>query len=285
VDRVYVHRPTARALVIEWLVCAVTIGLALLTWSPLAVLVAWGVLATRQHALFILYHDGVHGLIARPRRLNDAIINLAGGVPLLVPVHLYRSLHLVHHRELGREGDPERVLLYAGQDWDYRPLPMARLIRQFVFDLLLVNTLVMVARYVQVRATGRLKLPKGQVWPELFAMQALFAVGWVGLIALSPALAGQLALLWFVPLFTLTQAIQKVRSFAEHAPLDAERLSYSWAPGLFGRLVLWPYHIGLHHEHHLRPNLPWDALPGAFPDLPRRPGRTLSALLWSGRWT
>ena len=32
--------------------------------------------------------------------------------------------------------------------------------------------------------------------------------------------AGRFALLWFVPLLTLTQAIQKVRSFAEHGPLQ-----------------------------------------------------------------
>ena len=81
-------------------------------WTPLCMLA----IATRQHALFILYHDAVHGLFASSIRLNDAIINAFVGVPQALPVHLYRALHLTHHRDLGSPGDPERVLLYAGQD-------------------------------------------------------------------------------------------------------------------------------------------------------------------------
>lgn len=267
-------------------VCIVVLALALWSWHPLGVLAAWIVLATRQHALFILYHDGVHGLVARPRRLNDAIVNAFVGVPQLVPVHLFRSLHLVHHQELGTERDPERVLLYKGQPWRYVPLAMAPLVRQLAGDLLLWNNVGTLVLYGIERWQGSpaLNLPRSPAWVETWAMIALWIAFWGGLIAWDPVTAGRLALLWFVPLLTLTQLIQKVRSFAEHAGDGAPDLTYSWEPGPIGRLVLWPYHIGLHREHHAQPHLPWFLLPSALPLGERRRGASLGALLWSGSW-
>lgn len=215
-------------------------ALAVAWWHPVATPLLMVLIATRQHALFILYHDAVHGLIARPQRLNDLLINAFVGVPQSLPIHVYRALHLTHHRTLGSDRDPERVLLYAGQDWDYRPLPARRLVRQLLGDLLLWNNLRTLALYLRERArpTGRLTLPPGKVYPEFYAMAAVF---WVAVAAFAwrePGLAARAAVVWFAPLLTLTQAIQKVRSFAEHAALDAPELSYSWEPGWFGRLVL-----------------------------------------------
>lgn len=269
---------------------------AALAWVPAAVAVAWGNpwftaaamvwIATRQHALFILYHDAVHGLIARPRRLNDLLINVFVGIPQLLPIHVYRALHLVHHQTLGTAADPERVLLYAGQPWRYRPLPLRSLLPQLLGDLLLWNNLVTLGLFVreQVRPTGRLTLPRGPVYPEFYGLAGLAAAAAAAFAWAEPTLFLRAVLVWVVPLLTLTQAIQKVRSFAEHADLDAPELSYSWAPGWLGRLTLWPYNIQYHREHHARPDIPWYELPAKFPDREARPGRTLPALVWNGRW-
>ena len=241
------------------------------------------VLATRQHALFILYHDAVHGLLAKRIRLNDALINTFAGVPMLLPVHVYRSLHLVHHHTLGTERDPERLLLYTGQDWAYRPLPARRLLRQLVFDALLVNQLKTVVAYLRERFSGdRLQLPRTRMFPELVLQIGVFFLCFATFTWLEPTLAARAAFVWLVPLFTLTQGIQKVRSFAEHAGLDAEELSYSWEPGPVERLVLWPYNIQYHREHHAQPSVPWFELPSTFPERVARPGTSLPSLLWDG---
>lgn len=279
-----VRWPSVLALVFEAAVAWTAAALAVWLWHPIATPLLMVLIATRQHALFILYHDAVHGLIASPQRLNDGIINALVGVPQSLPIHVYRALHLVHHRTLGSERDPERVLLYAGQPWDYRPLPLRRLVPQLLGDLLLVNNLLTLGLYLRERAspTGRLKLPPGRVFPEFFAMAGLFWAS-VALAAwLAPWAVAKALVVWFVPLLTLTQAIQKVRSFAEHAALDAEELSYSWEPGLLGRLVLWPYNIQYHREHHIHPSVPWFELPDRFPDRVGRPGHTLPSLLWNG---
>ncbi|MCB9673644.1 MAG: fatty acid desaturase family protein [Alphaproteobacteria bacterium] len=276
--------PTLRALVLEALVCVATVAVAVWLWNPVVTALAMVVVATRQHALFILYHDAVHGLIAKPLRLNDLVINAFAGVPMLLPVHVYRSLHMVHHRTLGTRRDPERVLLYVGQDWDYRPLPARRLLRQLVFDTLLVNQLKTVVAYARelYGPNPVLDLPRSRWWPELVGLNAVFWGGALAFAWVEPTLALRAAVVWLVPLVTLTQGIQKVRSFAEHAALDAHELSYSWQPGLLGRLVLWPYNIQYHREHHERPSVPWYRLPEAFPEREARPGRTLPALLWDG---
>jgi len=280
------HRPTIVAMLVELAVCAAVVAATLVWWHPITVVVAMVVIATRQHAQFILFHDAVHYNVARDRRLNDVITNLVIGVPQLVPVEVYRRLHLAHHARLGTEADPERLLLYRGQPWQYRPLGLRALCRQLAADLLLVHNVKTIYYFGrELRNPGsRLRLPALRIGPELWAIVMLWGGALVAWLVVDAATALRFALLWFVPLLTLTQLVQKVRSFAEHAPMDAPELSYSWRPGLFGRLVLWPYHINYHREHHVHPRVPWYRLPAAFPGVVQRSGRELPRLLWNGRW-
>jgi fatty acid desaturase len=279
-----IHLPTLAALLFEWCVIAAAAAVALRWWSwPMAV-AAGLIIASRQHALMVLFHDGVHFLAARNRRANDFIINTFAGVPTLVPLHLYRALHLSHHRDLGHDSDPERVLLYRGQPWNFRPLRAGALIRQLAGDALAFHSIAMTLRYFRERRPGgELQLPATRAYPELIVQFAVFAAAWAAALALSPLTAWHAALIWFVPFFTVTQLLQKIRSFAEHALEDEEpSRSCSWAPGVLGRLTIWPYNINYHREHHAHPSVPWDRLPQAVPSAPQRPGHTLIAHLWTG---
>ncbi|MBC7894925.1 MAG: fatty acid desaturase [Cytophagaceae bacterium] len=280
-----VHGATARALSIEWMVVALVTFAALRWWSVPAAILAMLVIATRQHALFVLFHDGVHGLVARPLRLNDLVVNIAAGVPLLVPVHLYRAVHLGHHRELGSEHDPERVLLFHGQPWHYRPLAFPALLVQLAGDTLAWNNVIMAVRFFRERRspTSPLRVARTRVHPETALLLALFALAWIVGAIVAPQVTWRIALLWFVPYLTLLQLLQKLRSFAEHAGEGSgDARTYSWAPGLFGRLTIWPYNINYHYEHHEAPSVPWDQLPATVPSARRRPGREFVSLLWSG---
>lgn len=272
-------------MLLEWLILLPTLAYAMWDFRPLTVLAAFIVIGTRQHGLFILFHDAVHVLLARSRRVNDFLTNLLVGVPLLVPVQTYRALHLTHHQKLGTAGDPERVLLYRGQDWNYRPLPLLKLVRQLLLDFLLVNNVAMLVRFEleKRRADSPMQLPPVRHPPEYVAMIVLFVVANLVALWLEPRLFARFALLWYGPLLTLVQLLQKIRSFAEHADLDAPELTYSWEPGILGRLTIWPWGIHWHREHHERPNTAWHALRAAFPNVERRPGKALWRLLWNGR--
>jgi fatty acid desaturase len=273
-----VHRPTLLAFVTEWSILTAAGVVALRWWTPATIAIAVLVIATRQHALLVLYHDGVHKLVARRRRVNDFVVNLAVGAPMLLPIHLYRALHLTHHRQLGTPRDPERTLLYRNQPWDYRPLRTAAFLRQLAGDLLLWNALGTTWRYLR----GPRPLPRGTWSVEWLAPLAVCVALWSTAVAVSPSLAGRAALLWFVPYLTLTQLLNKLRSFGEHASPDAPDLSYSWAAGPLGRLTVWPYNINFHREHHAHARVPWDLLPLTFAGVTLRPGRELLARVWRG---
>lgn len=279
------HTRTVVAILLELAVCALVIALTMTWWSPWSVALAMGLIATRQHALFILYHDAVHVNVARDKRVNDIVTNVLIGVPQLVPVEVYRRLHLAHHARLGTDADPERLLLYRDQPWDYRPLGSWALTRQLAGDLFMVNNFRTLKHFSREMRDpeSKLALPPLRLHPELWGVVAVYVGLAVAGLAVDAGSFARFALVWFVPLVTLTQAIQKVRSFVEHAPMDADELTYSWRPGWFGRLVLWPYHINYHREHHVHPRVPWYRLPETFPDAIQRPGSSLWSVLWRGR--
>lgn len=60
-----------------------------------------------QLRLLNVIHEGAHYLIAPSRKLNDNFCNLISGWFFVVDVDQYRITHTEHHRNLGREGDPE----------------------------------------------------------------------------------------------------------------------------------------------------------------------------------
>jgi fatty acid desaturase len=278
------NAPTLLAFLLEWSVIVLAGAAAMRYWCLPVAIAAGLVIATRQHAILILYHDGVHGLAARARRLNDFLINLFVGVPLFLPLHLYRALHINHHRYLATERDPERTILYRGQPWKFRPLAALALGRQLLGDLFVWNAIRTTVSYVQESRPGKpLRLPTTRAYPELVVQFVCFYGALAASLILWPGPTMRAILLWYVPYLTVLQVLMKLRSFAEHTTEDADpSCSLSWSPGLLGRLTIWPYNINYHREHHSSPAIPWNELPAAFPSGKRRPGRELVLHLWKG---
>jgi fatty acid desaturase len=268
-------------LLLEWAIIIITIGLALRIGAWWSAVAAFVVVSTRQHALLILYHDAVHRHFARDARINDVIANLFVGAPALLPVEVYRPLHIDHHHELGTDRDPERQLLYANQAWNYQPLPLGALLRQLLGDLLIVNGARTIAAW-----------RKSRTFPPIGAHMMMIAAAW--LIALGfwvkvePKLAMIALALWFGPLLTLTQLLQKLRSYAEHSGGPGvtpgwHDWTYSWRPGLLGRMTIWPYNINRHREHHQQPDLAWHQLPPVPADREGLAGSSLWRILAAQR--
>jgi fatty acid desaturase len=152
-------------------------------------------------------------------------------------------------------------LLYARQAWNYRPLPVDALVRQLLGDMLIVNGIRTIAAWLKTR-------PMPPIRPQTFVVAAVWLVAFGCWLALAPAAALAALALWLGPLLTLTQLLQKLRSFAEHSGGPGvtpgwQDWTYSWRTGLAGRLTIWPYCINYHREHHERPGLHWHELPAA----------------------
>ncbi len=275
---------TMGALLMEWGGIVITIRLAVFSGNGYLYALAALVIATRQHALFILYHDATHYHLTHRRSANDFLINTAIGVPGLVPVEFYRPLHLAHHRDVGTALDPERQFLYHSQPWRFRPLATLALMRQLLGDALVLN---MVRNMIAYRRSNPNPIRLGK--PFLAALVVWIIIVTTLLVTCSNHTLAVVALLWFGPLLTLTVMIQKIRSMAEHsggphATPGWDDWTYSWRTGWIGRVLLWPYHINLHLQHHRAPSTPWHALPFEIrQNEARLDAGTLLSLLWARR--
>nr|AAC25611.1 unknown [Pseudomonas syringae] len=218
------------------------------SWLAYSISIVW--IATRQHALLVLMHDACHYLISRRRWLNDTVGNLFLAFPLSVCVSRYRRHHLLHHRHLNTELDPD---IKDSQ----LPKTRIRFYGLLLRDALGVSTLMTLR---SVNNFGLLGLfARGSHCSRLdrrLAMAFIIAVGggitWVG--------GGWDVLwLWVVPAFTILPLILRVRSIAEHGGrLDHPNASNARSidVGIIERFLWAPCHINRHWEHHLCPAVP-----------------------------
>ena len=214
--------------------------------NPFTFLLALMVIGGRQLGLAILMHDAAHGLLFANRRINDWVGTWLCAAPVFTSLVLYRPYHLKHHRFTQQAEDPDLGLSAAF------PITRKSLWRKVLRDL-----------------TGRTAFTRRR---EQF--QRGIAVR-EGLIAHAVLLAG-LALagywwlypvLWLLPLATWYQLVSRIRNIAEHAVVpdndDPLRNTRTTHANPLVRLLVAPYWVNYHLEHHLFMFVPCWRLPQA----------------------
>jgi fatty acid desaturase len=254
-------------LALNWGLIAGAAALAIGTGHWLAYAAAIVVIATRQHALGIQMHDGTHYRCLRSRRLNDVVSDLFCALPVGMLTSRYRYEHLQHHRSLNTDDDPYWVDFQRDDTWHW-PKPPAAAAWVFARDLLGLNS----QRWGRVQwrwspwvnhfARHEPKGPPPTTASERACIYA-FHVVLVGTLAVTGAWLS-FALLWLLPLMTLTPAMVRLRTIAEHLLLpnrdeiDASRHTVgTWLE----RWTIAPHHINVHLAHHLFPLVPYYRLP------------------------
>jgi fatty acid desaturase len=239
-------------------------AMALFVWwpNPLTFIVAVMVIGARQLGLAILMHDAAHGLLFADKRVNDWVGTWLCAAPVFTSLALYRPYHLQHHRFTQQAEDPDLGLS--------APFPISRasLRRKIVRDL--TGRTAYLRRGEQIRramgpadaalATRLANLGRKE-WRSLLANLGLFGV---------LAAAGHWWLypvLWLLPLATWYQLVSRIRNIAEHAvvpdnddPLRNTRTTYA---NPLMRLLVAPYWVNYHLEHHLFMFVPCWRLPAA----------------------
>lgn len=239
-------------------------SMALFAWwpNPFTFLLGVVVIGGRQLGLAILMHDAAHGLLLADRRLNDWVGSWLCAFPVFTSLSLYRPYHLQHHRFTQQAGDPDLGLS--------APFPISRtsLRRKIVRDL--TGQTAYLRRGDQIRralgpADAPLSVRLGRLWQRekgalLVNAAMLVACSSAGYWWLYPAL-------WLLPLATWYQFISRIRNIAEHAvvpdnddPLRNTRTTYANA---LMRLLVAPYWVNYHLEHHLFMFVPCWRLPEA----------------------
>ncbi|MFC3614084.1 fatty acid desaturase family protein [Lutimaribacter marinistellae] len=256
-----------------WLVahCWGTIALALALFAlwpnPLTFVIAVMVIGSRQLGLAILMHEAAHNALFKSRGLNETVGEWLCGRPIMAELAAYRHYHLTHHRFTQTDKDPDLVLSSKF------PTSHASMKRKFARDLTgrtgikqLMGQIMMSVRLAgdddAIKAAASdfaqsFKAP--QLWkslPVFFGVIVLMGIvgeWWWGLA------------FWLLPYLTWFQFVLRVRNIAEHGATeqsdDPFRNVRTTHAGPLARLLVAPYWVNYHLEHHMIMHVPCYNLP------------------------
>ena len=252
-----------KAIAVQWSVIAARAAAAMWSGHALVYAAAIVVIATRQHALAILVHEGAHYRLFRPRWVNNVVSDVLLGFPIGLSTSLYRSTHLRHHAHLGTDQDPDAQQMAASWEWSW-PKTRRQVVVLFLRDLLMLNT--------SIRNAALQWMP----WPALFRRRVVglgptplslrervIILAWTVLVAIGVVWSGlwlELVLLWLVPLAMVMPLLFRIRALGEHVGADpGHETTASWHVeiGVVEWFLFAPLNTNYHLEHHLYPSVPF----------------------------
>lgn len=238
-------------------------AMALSIWSlwflPLSVLV----IGARQLGLAVIMHDAAHGCLAQNKAVNDWVGHWLGAAPIGVNLADYRTYHLKHHKYAQQPEDPDLGLSAAF------PVTRSSLRRKVIRDLTgrtffkqrsnqFMNALGWGIR-PGAKADARKQAARRAVIPFFITNAVLFAI----LAALGYWWA--YFLLWILPMATWNALIIRIRNIGEHAVVsdndDPMRHARTTGANFLERLLIAPYWVNYHCEHHMFMHVPCYRLP------------------------
>lgn len=218
------------------------------------------IIAGRLRGLESCVHEASHFLLFRTRSWNTRLQGLFAW-PILDRVQSYRIEHLVHHRDLGRDGDPARQL--------YEELGVTRFPRRFWWTLFLRPLLghstlwFLRDRLSYVRLDRRYVRDMVLAWLPVLTVVTL-ADGWLwfGLFYLVPLL------LVYPALIVASEIFDHLGLFHRDCPVRGTRNNLGPGQGL----LVHAHDDGYHVVHHLNARIPCHRLREAHAHLKQLPG-------------
>lgn len=250
------HNPswrTAQLFLVDWGIVLAAISISEWAKNPFVFTLSVLVIASRQHALFVIMHEGAHGLLSSSRSWNDRLANWFAAWPVGFSTERYRLHHWIHHRYVNTEKDPDWVRKKDHPNWQF-PMSKARF-------------WVTSAPY----ALGR------GVLEMLFALRVVglrksdipAAVVYYGIVAVGLTVTGtwrEFAWYWLVPYATVLPFLHRVRNAIEHLGLPKNHV-LNGTRNVIGSPVeqffFGPHFASFHLVHHVFPFIPWHRLPAA----------------------
>lgn len=227
------------------------------------------VIASRQHALMVLTHEGIHKRISRTLWVNDWLSRLLAAFPVFISLAKWRFIHLYHHQYTQTANDPDRAI-YARY-----PLAEQKFKRLLLGDLCGVNVFSTLKYFIDIpfatQAFNRRFLGESRAaqYHKVADMKA-FGVFWGVLLCGAWVVGGVHALVgfglyWLVPYCSLTQIFFRIRGAIEHGNVPDPDNPYQQTRTYFMHPALAfffsPKQVNYHLEHHLYPSVPFYHLP------------------------
>jgi len=227
------------------------------------------VIASRQHALMVLTHDGIHKRLSRSLWVNDWFARLAASFPVFISLAKWRFIHLHHHQYTHTADDPDRAI-YARY-----PLASKKWRLLLLRDLCGLNVLTTLKYFIDLpfvtadfnrRFLGEAREAQ---YREIADMRD-FVFFWGAIFVSGLYYGGGKAvwlfvLYWLVPYCTCTQVFFRIRGAIEHGNVPDPHNPYRQTRTYFLSPVLGfffaPKQVNYHLEHHLYPSVPFYNLP------------------------
>lgn len=226
-------------------------ALAAIWPNPVTILLAILVVGARQLGLAILMHDAAHGALHPDARVNDLVGEWLCAAPVGSNLETYRKYHLRHHRYTEQPEDPDLPLS--------KPFPITRksLWRKVVRDL--TGQTFWQQRFAMFFTPRKL----GEAKPNVFnTTRTRFFIFNAALLA-ALTIAGYwwvFFALWLLPMATWMQLILRIRNIGEHAVVHATDDPFHHARTTLAnpveRLLVAPYWVHFHAEHHVFMHVP-----------------------------
>jgi len=219
------------------------------------------VIATRQHALGVLFHDAAHFRLFSNRWVNDFVGNVFCALPGSIILSRYRAEHLKHHVSPNSERDPYWRTFQTNPEcwaWPKRRWAGVWVICRDALGLNLKTALQEFGNWFPWRrhfAAEAYPVPLSR--SDRFITYAFFST--VLLLVWRVIGIYNFIVLWMVPLCTVAQALFRLRAIAEHfavpvsSPRDATR---DIKAHFLECLSISPLNINYHLTHHLFPSIP-----------------------------
>ena len=204
-------------------------------------LVAYGIGAFADHALFVMVHECAHNLVFKSTRLNMTAAIIAN-LPQFFPSAVsFKRYHLKHH---AFQGVHELDADLPGY-WE------AKLINKYAIGK---ATWLLLFPLFQITRTTRTK--------EIPLLDRWIAVNWVVQISFNVAvwvLLGPKAFAFILLSFFFSVGLHPLgaRWIQEHYLTQGTQETYSY----YGVLNHVAMNVGYHNEHHDFPSVPWNRLP------------------------
>jgi fatty acid desaturase len=227
-------------------------GALFVLWpNPLTYVIAVMLIGARQLGLAILMHDAAHGALHPNQKINDWVGDWLCAAPVGARLADYRPYHLKHHRYTEQPEDPDLALS--------APFPVTRasLARKIIRDL--TGQTFVKQRFGPIFARKAMA-PEGAkvVHRAVNSFLIVNALLFAGL-----ALAGYwwaYPALWIAPMATWFPLVTRLRNIAEHACVDTGEDPFSHArttkANFIERLMIAPYWVHYHAEHHVFMHVP-----------------------------
>lgn len=226
-------------------------ALAIYWPNPITILLAVLVVGARQLGLAILMHDAAHGALHPDPKINAFVGEWLCAAPVGSNLATYRKYHLLHHRFTEQPEDPDLPLS--------RPFPIARksLWRKVARDL--TGQTFWQQRFAMFFKRRRF----GEEGPKLFNATRTRFFAFNALLLVALAVLGHwwvFFVLWLLPMATWMQLILRLRNIGEHAVVHATEDPFHHARTTLAnpieRLLVAPYWVHFHAEHHLFMHVP-----------------------------